>query len=194
MLCDPTQRERINSFALVSYVPNPLAAFLDQLRQELVPTCFLRAHISILPPRTLLVPPNEAWRHICEVAPLFSPFDVHLTDVRAFPGSNVIYLAVAEDIDRISEMHAVLNTDGLESVEAFDFVPHVTLAQDLGPADVDLVADLARKRWAEFPHPRSFRLETITFVQNTEGNNWIDLGEYRLGTGHVHLLEPMARR
>jgi hypothetical protein len=194
MLCDPTRRERINSFALVSYVPNPLAAFLDQLRQELVPTCFLRAHISILPPRTLLVPPDEAWRHICGLAPLFSPFDVHLTDIRVFPGSNVIYIAVAEDIDRIPEMHAVLNTNGLECAEAFDFVPHITLAQDLGDADVALVTDLARKRWAEFPHPRSFRLETITFVQNTEGNNWIDLSEYRLGTGHVHLLEPMARQ
>ena len=194
MLCDPTRRERINSFALVSYVPDPLATFLDQLRQELVPTCFLRAHISILPPRSPLVPPDQAWQHICGLAPLFSPFEVHLTDIRVFPGSNVIYIGVSEERDRLSEMHAVFNTDGLECAETFEFVPHITLAQDVGPADVALVAGLARKRWAEFSHPRSFRLETITYVQNTEGNNWIDLGEYRLGTGHVHLLEPMARQ
>jgi hypothetical protein len=194
MLCDPTRRERINSFALVSYVPDPLAAFLDQLRQELVPTCFLRAHVSVLPPRPLLVPADEAWRHICGLAPLFPPFDVQLTEVRVFPGSNVIYIALAADGDRIAEMHAVLNTNGLEFAEAFRFVPHITLAQELPPRDVEAVAEMARKRWGEHPHERGFRLDTITFVQNTEGNNWIDLGEYRLGTGYVQLLEPMALR
>jgi hypothetical protein len=194
MLCDPTRRERINSFALVSYIPDPLAAFLDRLREELVPRCFLHAHISVLPPRPLLVSPEEAWRHICGLAPLFPPLDVQLTEVRVFPGSDVIYLAPGADGDRITEMHAVLNTGGLESAEAFEFVPHITLAQELQSGDVAALADTARERWAEYPHQRGFRLETITFVQNTEGNNWIDLGEYRLGTGQVKLLEPMAPR
>jgi 2'-5' RNA ligase len=119
---------------------------------------------------------------------------VQLTEVRVFPGSDVIYLALAADVDRIAEMHAVLNTNGLESAEAFEFVPHITLAQELQPGEVGALADIAKKRWAEYPHQRAFRLETITFVQNTEGNNWIDLSEYRLGTGHVQPLEPMALR
>ncbi|MGD0617963.1 MAG: 2'-5' RNA ligase family protein [Bryobacteraceae bacterium] len=192
MLCDPTRRERINSFALVSYIPDPLAAFLDDLRQELVPTCFLRAHISILPPRVLSVPPDEAWRHICALAPMFSPVDAQLTDVQVFPVSNVIYLALGTEGDRVTEMHAVLNSNGLEKAEPFEFVPHVTLAQDLQPGEVDSITEAARERWDEYKHQRWFRLETITFVQNTEGNNWIDLGECRLGTGDVHLLEPLA--
>ena len=194
MLRDPTRRERINSFALVSYVPDPLAAFLDHLRQELVPNCFLRAHISILPPRALLVSPDEAWRHICGLAPVFQPFDVQLTEVRVFSGSEVIYLALAADVDRLAEMHAVLNTNGLESAEAYEFVPHITLAQDLQPGEVAALAETAKQRWLECPQQRGFRLDTITFVQNTEGNNWIDLGEYRLGSGHLELLEPMPLR
>jgi len=68
----------------------------------------------------------------------------------------------------------------------------VTLAQDLQPGEVDSITEAARERWDEYKHQRWFRLETITFVQNTEGNNWIDLGECRLGTGDVHLLEPLA--
>ena len=194
MLCDPTRRERINSFALVSYVPNPLAAFLDQLRQELVPGCFLRAHVTVLPPRTLSVPPDEAWRQIREMAPMFPPFDVQLTDVRLFPVSDVVYLALSSDHERISEMHAVLNGGGLETNEPFEFVPHITLAQNLAAGDVARLAEIAKERWAAFPHERSFRLDTVTFVQNTEGNNWIDLGECRLDTGQVQLLEPMAQR
>jgi len=59
---------------------------------------------------------------------------------------------------------------------------------------VKTLADRARQRWAEYSGPRGFRLEMMTFVQNTEGNNWIDLGKCRLGTGDVQLLEPMAVR
>jgi len=191
MLCDPTRRERINSFALVSYVPGPLGAFLDDLRQELVPGCFLRAHISVLPPRPLQIPSEDAWRHICGLAPMFPPFELTLTDVRVFPVSDVIYLAMAPDTDRLGEMHAVLNSDALECTEAFEFVPHITLAQELKPEEVPVLKEIAERKWAEHRGPRSFRVETITFVQNTEGNNWIDLGEFRLGSGEVKLLEPM---
>ena len=53
MYNDPAAWDRINSFALVSYIPEPLAGFLDRLRQELVPNCFLRAHVTILPPRPI---------------------------------------------------------------------------------------------------------------------------------------------
>jgi len=192
MLCDPTRRERINSFALVSYVSGPSGAFLDDLRQELVPGCFLRAHISILPPRPLQVSSEDAWRQICALAPMFPPFDLGLIDVRVFPVSDVLYLAVGPDNDRLREMHAVLNANGLEFAEPFEFVPHITLAQDVKPEDVPVLREIAGKRWAEYRDRRSFRVETITFVQNTEGNNWIDLGEYRLGSGDVKLLEPMA--
>jgi len=194
MLCDPTRRERINSFALVSYVPGPLGAFLDDLRQELVPGCFLRAHISVLPPRAIEVSPEDAWRQICGVAPLFAPFEVRLTEVLLFPVSDVIYLGLGPDMDKLTEMHAVLNAKALAGTEAFEFVPHITLAQDLKGEDVQATMELARERWSAYNAARSFRIDTITFVQNTEGNNWIDLGEYRLGSGDIKLLEPMATR
>jgi len=139
----------------------------------------------------LQVSSEDAWRQICALAPMFPPFDIGLTDVRLFPVSDVIYLAVGPDTDRLREMHAVLNSEGLEFAEPFEFVPHITLAQDLNPGEVSLLREVAEKRWAEYRGQRSFRVETITFVQNTEGNNWIDLGEYRLGSGDVKLLEPM---
>ena len=45
--------QRINLFALVVYIPDPLAGFLDDLRKELVANCLPRAHVTILPPRPL---------------------------------------------------------------------------------------------------------------------------------------------
>jgi len=69
MYTDPAAWDRINSFALVSYIPEPLAGFLDRLRQELVPDCFLRAHVTILPPRPICSPPGEAWDLVRWFAP-----------------------------------------------------------------------------------------------------------------------------
>src|SRR6266446_44202 len=91
----PTTWDRINSFALVSYIPEPLAGYLDRLRQELVPNCFLRAHITILPPRPISAPPKEAWELIRRLAPQFSPFEVELNSVEVFPVSDVIYIKVS---------------------------------------------------------------------------------------------------
>ncbi len=189
MLCDPDRRERINSFALVSYIPGALADFLDGLRQELVPTCFLHAHVTVLPPRPLRVPAEEAWRHVTALAPLFSPFDVELTEVQLFMETDVIYIQIGPGADQLTEMHAVLNTNGLEQEETFKFVPHITLAQKLHPDELDELNIAAKKRWQEYAGPRGFRVETITFVQNTAGNNWVDIGECRLGTSESRLLE-----
>ena len=43
----------INSYALISYLPEPLAGYLDSLRCELVPRCQARTHVTVLPPRPL---------------------------------------------------------------------------------------------------------------------------------------------
>ena len=189
----PTEA-RINVFSLVSYLKDPLAGFLDRLRQEMVPGCNVHAHVTVLPPRPLPVSGSAAWRQICGMAPGFPAFDVELTEIRVFPLSNVIYLGIGAGADSLREMHAVFNSGILEADEVFDYTPHITLAQDLDSAEIERLIEIARRRWADFPHQRSFRVETLTFVQNTEANHWVDLGRCQLGTGEMKLLEPMATR
>jgi hypothetical protein len=46
---------RLNVFALVIYIGDPLGRFLDDLRRELSPQCNPHAHVSVLPPRPLSV-------------------------------------------------------------------------------------------------------------------------------------------
>jgi 2'-5' RNA ligase len=181
MFPDPNSADRINSFALVSYIPEPLAGFLDKLRQELVPNCFLRAHVTILPPRPLLSTPEEAWHQLCSAAPRFAPFAVELQSVELFPISDVIYISIGKGSDEMRAMYASLNNGGLEYHETFRYHPHVTLAQQLRPDELDELVCVARQRWAEFRHLRQFRVETLTFVQNSRRNKWIDLGDYKLG-------------
>jgi hypothetical protein len=57
----------------------------------------------------------------------------------------------------------------------------VTLAQDLDPANVAAVADLAQRRWQEYTGTREFPVDQVTLVQNTTANDWTNLGEFSLG-------------
>src|ERR1051326_5543798 len=192
MFKDPLIRDRINSYALVTYIPEPLAGFLDRLRQELVPNCFLRAHVTILPPRPLTSSPDVAWESIRSLAPRYAPFDIQLSEVRVFPVSDVIYVDIAAGSTELALMHDGMNTDGLLLQEAFPYHPHVTLAQDLKTDEVDELTRVARARWAEFTHGKSLHVDKIVFVQNTRRNEWVDLGECNLGRSESKLVGELT--
>lgn len=183
MYPEPSLGERIDSFALVSYIPEPLASFLDHLRQDLVPNCFLRAHVTILPPRPSLASPDTAWCELRGELPRFRPFDVTMNSVEIFPVSDVIYISISKGERELRHMHRILNRGALHYKEAFAYHPHITLAQKLKLDEVDELARVARRRWAEFPAKKDFRVETVTFVQATRHGAWVDLAEMRLPDG-----------
>jgi 2'-5' RNA ligase len=167
---------KINSFALISYLPEPLAGFLDALRCELVPRCQAKSHVTVLPPRPLATGlPERAWLNLNDCLDAFPPFRVELASIEVFRGSNVIYLSIGAGCRELERMHTELNRGSLQFAEPFEYHPHVTLAQELSPADVEAAAELARRRWREFPYSRSFMVERLTFVQNTLENRWADL-------------------
>jgi 2'-5' RNA ligase len=183
MFSDPSGVEYLNCFALVSYIPEPLAGFLDRLRCELVPNCFLRAHVTILPPRPIESAPEKAWTQLRDAAYRLEPIDVELSGVEIFPVSDVIYISIGKGHDELKHLHEKLNTGRLGYREPFPFHPHITLAQNLTPDQVDELSEVARRRWTEYAGPRGFRAGVVTFVQNTRWHGWIDLGETVLGRG-----------
>jgi len=192
MFNDPAAWDRINSFALVSYIPEPLAGFLDKLRQELVPNCFLRAHVTILPPRPICASPEAVWETVRTLAPLFPPFEVEMTQVEVFPVTDVIYVGIGRGREEMRNMHAALNAQGFLCHEPYPYHPHVTLAQDLKGDEVDELARVARIRWAECKLPKSFRVDKVVFVQNTRRNSWLDLGESALGHPDSRLVGELV--
>jgi|HubBroStandDraft_6_1064221.scaffolds.fasta_scaffold131656_4 2'-5' RNA ligase len=183
MYKDPLVWDRINSFALVTYIPEPLAGFLDRLRQELVPNCFLKAHATVLPPRPLSAPAESAWKVICKLAREFPPFDIQLGDIDVFPVSDVIHIQIAGGSDQLKRMHAAMNVEALQFREEFPYHPHITLAQQLKSDEVDELVHVARARWAECACPKFFRADKVVFVQSTKHKEWLDLGECELGNG-----------
>ncbi|MBV8817375.1 MAG: 2'-5' RNA ligase family protein [Acidobacteriaceae bacterium] len=180
MCLDPGSKDRINSFALVAYIPEPLAGFLDRLRQELVPNCFLRAHVTILPPRPCSTTAEIAEKQLWEAARKFQPFDVSLQSVEVFRESDVIYISISEGEQQLRTMHRALNLGGLTFTESYSYHPHITLAQNLRSDEVDELTQVARARWAASAPLRRFRVDKLTFVQATNRKTWIDLDELTL--------------
>lgn len=173
--------ERLNVYALVVYIPDPLGKFLDDLRRELVPGCNPHAHVSVLPPRPLAANWQAAGDQVKAFAARQKPFSIRLGEIRIFPVTNVVYIEVASGKEELYSMHDALNGNALEFEEPFVYHPHVTLAQEIPPGEVQAVYEVAQQRWREFPSAREFRVEHTAFVQNTMGSCWIDLADFALG-------------
>ena len=176
--------DRVNSYAVVTYIPDPLGSFLDQLRRDLEPCCTMapRAHVTVLPPRSLSdgVAPEAAWHSIESQAACIQAFCIRPSNIEIFPGTNVVYLGIGEGTADLMHMHAELKGGLMEACEAFDYHPHITLAQGLQPDEAVEIAAQAQRRWDAYSKGTEFPAEVFTFVQNTQGNKWLDLAEFSL--------------
>jgi 2'-5' RNA ligase len=170
----------LNSFAVVAYLPEPLAGFVDALRQELVPACRLRAHITVLPPRPPVCAQEAAWDELKPALQGLAPFPVELREVLLFPVSQAVYISLGAGCRDLELLHDRLDCGHLKFSEPWLYHPHVTLAQQLDSAKVDAALELAVRRWREFSGPRRFTLDRLTFVQNVGENRWSDLADCEL--------------
>ena len=166
---------RINSFALVSYLPNPLAGFLDRLRNDLVRECHAKAHVTVLPPRPISGPTDAAWEALKTGLLDFQPFRVELDRIEIFPVTRVIYVSVGQGFAELERMHSVVNKGVLEFQEPFPYHPHITVAHEIEPDYVPAAAEIAIQRWREYQGVRAFTVDQLTFVQNSLENRWFDL-------------------
>jgi len=181
---------RINSFALVSYLPGPLAELLDEIRHDFAPQSRAKAHVTILPPRPLIELPGEGPGRAAIAAmdelkirlQDFLPFKVDLGEIEIFEGTQVIYVSIQTGFAELERMHSALNTGRVAFQEPYPYHPHVTIAQELEREDVHNAAQFARWRWSEFKHSRSAWIDRLTFVQNTIENCWTDLAMLNLGS------------
>jgi 2'-5' RNA ligase len=170
----------INSFALISYFSGPLADCLTRLRRELVSECEAKAHLTILPPRLIRGSAEQAARELAHNLQEFGPILVELGDVEIFVESRVIYVSVRAGRGELERMHDAINTGDVAFEEPFPYHPHVTLAQDLPAGSIGAVLERARRHWTDWPHPKSFMVEKLTFVQNTLANRWVDIEDVAL--------------
>ena len=170
----------INSFALVAYLPEPLAGFVEGIGSG-VQAEGGRAHVTILPPRPLCGLIENAALELEPMAAEIAPFGVELSEVRVFPRSDVLYLSIGEGEGALRQLHKKLSSGRLRYLEYFDYHPHVTLAQGLLLEEITRAAHKASEQWKDYAGPRRFLLDRVTLVQNTLQNQWRNLHEFHLG-------------
>lgn len=173
------------SFALVSYIPEPLGSFLDGLRRELPGETNPQAHITLLPPRPLRLPVETASGQALKVLANFPPFEVEFSRVGSFPHTNFLYLDIADGNSLVHALHDALNTGDLLHPEQFEFRPHLTLGGPVPQDHLPSVQDQAEMAWLAASHSRRFTLDEVVFLwlapQSAEGE-WHRLWSYNLRT------------
>jgi 2'-5' RNA ligase len=172
--------ELINSFAVVAYACDPIARFVDSLRKELSPGCRHRAHVTVLPPRRLWIPTEEAIDKARQILSNFEPFELTLGTVTVFEATHVVKLSLRTGLSELRTLHDILNTGPFEQAEEYAYVPHLTLCHDLTNEECREHREIALRRWSEFT-PAPVCVDTLTFVQQKSDGNWVDLAELALG-------------
>ncbi len=180
MGCIPNGAPPSTLFALVSYIPDPLALFLDRLRLEMDPGCKPHAHVTILPPRPVRCQECAAAEELERRTRNFVSFEVQLGEVEMFEGSEVIFIGVKTGSHELNDLHRALNHGTVCFDEKYSYHPHITLAQNIDHELVASLRDLARQRWEEYQGPRSFWVEELAFVRNGFGCEWVDLANISL--------------
>jgi 2'-5' RNA ligase len=175
------EAQTVGQFALVAYIPDPLARFLDDLRLELTPGSKPHAHVTILPPRPLDGDLSSTLRQISQDIRCASPFRIELSEIEVFDASHVIYLGLTRGTGELRQLYRGLNCGCLKYTEPFPYHPHTTIAQNIRPEDAVGMASIARQRWAQYKGPRSFTVSMLSFVQHVTLSVWEDVAELPLG-------------
>jgi 2'-5' RNA ligase len=152
------------SFALVSYLPDPLKSFLHQLRETLPGEANPEPHVTILPPRPLRLGMEAASDLAYNILSQFSAFHVELSNVCSFPETNVLYLDIVQGSEPLYQLHAALNAGDLSHSEEFEFRPHLTLAGAMPAVDLGAARRKAEAAWLSADCPRQFMLDEIVFL------------------------------
>ena len=184
MGCFEPGSRTINQFAVVSYLPDPLAGFLDRLRLQLTPDSNPHAHVTILPPRPIPGDTNlaSAISELTEGSALWQPFEIRLGAIDIFPVSNVIFAELAIGSEILHALHGKLNAGLVKFSCPFPYHPHITIAQDIQPDEVESMLQQARGAWADYSGPRTFQVDAMSFVQNVARGIWVDIAKIPLGS------------
>jgi 2'-5' RNA ligase len=170
-------------YAIVAYLKDPVAEFVEQLRRDLHPAqAHLPAHVSILPPRLLRGSESDALELAEEIGSSAQPFHAMLGDVENFfPITPTVFIRVAHAAYRMRELHDHMNTGPFWSEEQWPYMPHLTLFRMDTLQEAEPAMQAAFQRWADYAGSRRITVDELTFVREAGPNRWVDLAPIPLG-------------
>jgi 2'-5' RNA ligase len=171
----------VQQYALVAYVRSPVGTFVEQLRREVYPEhAHLPAHVTVLPPRGLQGPEDQALAAVARFAASQPAFEIGMGDVESFvPSTPTIFIRVARAAYRMRELHDAMNSGALQYDEPWPYMPHLTIAKLNCVPDVEKVINEVRERWQQFRGDRDIRIDNLAFVRGS-GHTWFDIAQFSL--------------
>ena len=179
-----SDQSEFGSFALVTYIPEPLGSFLHSLRHKMPGEEKPQAHITLLPPRPLKATVEEVSREAQSILSRFQPFSVKLAKVKVFSETNILYLEISTGNQTLHELHDALNSGLLAHDESFDFLPHLTLSGAVPRKDIAKVRAEATKAWREQEGHTAFEVSEVVALWQplyTSPDAWNRVWTQRLG-------------
>jgi 2'-5' RNA ligase len=185
MGCSVTNGGEGQLYALIGFIPGALGEYLDSLRQQLVPGCSFRAHVTILPPRLLRGVPEDLSADLARRLQATDALDIGVGEVEIFPSTNVVYVGIEAGREALNRVHNQLARGTFESEEPYPFHPHITLAQEFPAAQLDELVARAAVLWEEWKKERRFILERLSFVRGVDLCTWESISEHELNRSQV---------
>ncbi len=166
-LPDPARSSNWGGFALVAYVPDPLQSLLNSLRASIPGIPLPPVHITVLPPRPLALPIEQACKRVEDITSDTPAFEAELSEVRYFAQSDFLYLDIAEGGNKIYDIHAKLNAGDLSHPEVYEFRPHLTLGGPVPQNLTQATQETTTSRWQELQCPRRILVDCLVCL-------WLD--------------------
>ena len=180
MGCSATNGGNGQFYALIGFIPGALGEYLDALRQQLVPGCPFRSHVTILPPRLLQGAADDLSADLALTLQETAALDIGIGEIEIFPATNVVYLGIEAGGEALDRMHEQLAGGQFESEEPYRFQPHITLAQEFPAAQLEELVARAAFLWKEWKKERRFVLDRLSLVRGVDLSNWEILSEHEL--------------
>lgn len=174
-------------FTLVTYLPDPLAGYLNAMREMLPGHKAGNPHLTLLPPRPVTMSLDRAYWELEESLAKFNRFEVTLADVSAFEDTGVVYIAVDRGQQQSRQIHQTLNRGMFAFTEPFDYKPHVTLVRPLDRGSRRSIQEQAVELWQRCPFPKKFELSSVDFLRQSPDGRWERLWRKALGESLKHL-------
>lgn len=171
------------TYAVVFYLDGPLAPLVNALRAELNPqNAGKAAHVTVLPPRPLVISEEAAIEEARNQLTEWEPFEIEVNGIGTFfPVNGVVYLELQRGAEEIKRLHVVLNRGFLQREEPYEFIPHVTISQDMDERCTQEVMARVTEAWTTYKGPRVLSVETLMFVRLSPAGDWEDLAALQLG-------------
>lgn len=172
------------SFALVTYIPEPLGSFLQSVRNDLPGDEKPQAHITLLPPRPLRAEMEKVSLEAQSILSRFQVFSVTLSGVKLFPETNILYLEIGSGNEALHALHDALDTGLIAHEESFDFLPHLTISGPIPQNNAAKVRAQATRAWEKHSGKTTFEVsEVVALWQPLHGSpdDWNRVWSQKLG-------------